>query len=372
MVVASAEEAGHAAEGIGFPLVAKIVSPQVIHKSDAGGVITGIESAAAAEKAFTAITKNVRAAYPDAVIRGVILERQQDEGLELIIGGKTDPSFGKVITIGMGGTLVELIRDVAIRLLPVDDDGIRTMIHGLRGYPLVAGFRHAAPRDEAALVAIAGALVRMFMEHPEVQEFDINPVILYGEGGCAVDARIYTDDTVGPASKEAAGAALPDNLFKIRSVAVVGASQNPDKVGYAICRNMLGFSGALYPVNPNNAAILGKTTYPSLAAIPGPVDAAVIAIPAAGVPAIVEEAGKQKIPLVIIVSSGFGETGPPGKRSKNRCWPLHRSMESGSWAPIVSGSCCRRRESTPRLIRSPPARLHCVYLPERGDHHHDC
>ncbi|MGA9086631.1 MAG: acetate--CoA ligase family protein [Methanoregula sp.] len=313
VVVATAEEAGRAAEGIGFPLVAKIVSPQVIHKSDAGGVITGIASAAAAEKAFTAITKNVRAAYPDAVIRGVILERQQDEGLELIIGGKTDPSFGKVITIGMGGTLVELIRDVAIRLLPVGDDGIRTMIHGLRGYPLVAGFRHAAPRDEAALVAIAGALVRMFMEHPEVQEFDINPVILYGEGGCAVDARIYTDDTVGPASKEAAGAALPDNLFKIRSVAVVGASQNPDKVGYAICRNMLGFSGALYPVNPNNAAILGKTTYPSLAAIPGPVDAAVIAIPAAGVPAIVEEAGKQKIPLVIIVSSGFGETGPAGK-----------------------------------------------------------
>ena len=128
-----------------------------------------------------------------------------------------------------------------------------------------------------------------------------------------VDARIYTDDSAGLVQGEAESVALPDNLFTFRSVAVVGASQNPDKVGYAICRNMLGFSGTLYPVNPNSAAILGRTAYPSLTAIPGQVDAAVVAIPAAGVPAIVEEAGKKKIPLVIIVSSGFRETGPAGK-----------------------------------------------------------
>ncbi|MGA2162115.1 MAG: acetate--CoA ligase family protein [Methanoregula sp.] len=313
VVVRTAEEAGRASDGIGFPLVAKIVSPQVIHKSDAGGVITGITSAAAAEKAFAAITQNVRAAYPEAEIEGIILEAEQEPGLELIIGGKTDPAFGKVITIGMGGTLVELLRDVAIRILPVGDDEIRTMIRSLRGYPLIAGFRHAAPRDEAALVAIAGALVRMFLEHQEIREFDINPVILYGEGGCAVDARIYTDDAVEPASGAEPEVVLPDTTMEIRSVAVVGASQDPGKVGYAICRNMLGFTGSLYPVNPKNTEILGKTAYPSLAAIPGPVDVAVIAIPAPGVPAIVEEAGRKKIPLVIIISSGFRETGPAGK-----------------------------------------------------------
>ncbi len=166
-VVHTAEEAGRAADGIGFPVVAKIVSPQVVHKSDAGGVITGITSAAAAEKAFTAITQNVRVAYPEAEIEGIIIEAEQKPGLELIIGGKTDPAFGKVITIGMGGTLVELLRDVAIRILPVSDDEIRTMIHSLKGYPLIAGFRHAAPRDEAAFVTIVGALVHMFLEHPE-------------------------------------------------------------------------------------------------------------------------------------------------------------------------------------------------------------
>ena len=142
------------------------------------------------------------------------------------------------------------------------------MIHSLRGYPLIAGFRHSAPRDEAALVAIAGSLIRMFLEHPEVQEFDINPVILYAKGGCVVDARIYTTDIQEPANPDEDRLAMPETLLKIGSVAVVGASQNPDKVGYAICRNMLGFSGNLYPVNPNNAAILGMTLYPSLTAIP--------------------------------------------------------------------------------------------------------
>jgi len=312
-VVRTAEEAGHAAGEIGFPLVAKIISPQVVHKSDAGGVVTGIASDAGAQEAFAAITARIRAAYPGADIQGVILEKQQDAGLELIVGGKTDPAFGKVLTIGMGGTLVELIRDVAIHLLPASDDAVRSMIHGLKGYPLIAGFRSTGPRDEAALLATAAALGRMFLEHPDIQEFDINPVILYGKGACAVDARVYTSEEPAPARQDQWDAVPPDSLFRIGSVAVVGASQNPDKVGYAICRNMLAFSGALYPVNPNSAAILGRTAYPSLAAIPGQVDAAVVAIPAAGVPAIVEEAGKKKIPLVIIVSSGFRETGPAGK-----------------------------------------------------------
>ncbi len=323
-VAQTADEAGKAAEEIGFPLVAKILSPQVIHKSDAGGVITGITSAAAAREAFTTISARVRAAYPGADIRGVILEKQQNEGLELIVGGKTDPAFGKVITIGMGGTLVELIRDVAIRLLPVTDDQLRSMIHSLRGYPLIAGFRHSTPKDEAALEAIAGALIRMFLDHPEIQEFDINPVILYAKGACVVDARIYTSDAPGPARWDEVDTALPEKLFKINSVAVVGASQNPDKVGYAICRNMLGFPGALYPVNPNSAAILGKTSYPSLASIPGPVDVAVVAIPAAGVPAVMEDAGEKKIPLVIIVSSGFRETGPAGKALEEQALAIAR------------------------------------------------
>lgn len=323
-VVHTAEEAVQEAGKIGFPLVAKVISPQVVHKSDAGGVVNGIRSAPEAGEAFLAITGRVRAVYPDAEIRGIILEKQQAEGLELIVGGKTDPSFGKIMTIGMGGTLVELIRDVSIRLLPLTDGQMRSMIRSLRGYPLIAGFRNSTPRDEAALLRIAGGLVRMFLEHPEIQEFDINPVILYPSGGCVVDARIYTADVSETGRVSETNTELPEDLFHIRSVAVVGASQNPDKVGYAICRNMLGFPGMLYPVNPNNAAILGKTAYPSLTEIPGPVDVAVVAIPAAGVPAVIEDAGAKKIPLVIIVSSGFRETGSAGKALEDQVLALAR------------------------------------------------
>ncbi|ABS56137.1 CoA-binding domain protein [Methanoregula boonei 6A8] len=312
-IVQTAAEAEKKAEEIGFPLVAKIVSSDVIHKSDAGGVITGIASAEEAGEAFRSIMGNVKAAYPEAGIQGVILEEQQKAGLELIVGGKTDPAFGKVLSVGMGGTLVELLRDISLRLLPASDETVRAMVRSLRGYPLLAGYRGAGPKDEEAFCAIIGALGRMFLEHAEIAEFDINPVILYGKGACAVDARIYVSDLPLPARQDTGDVAPPGNLFRIGSVAVVGASQNPDKVGYAICRNMLAFPGALYPVNPGSADILGKTAYPSLSAIPDRVDAVVIAIPAAGVPAIVEEAGKKKIPLAVIVSSGFREIGPAGK-----------------------------------------------------------
>ena len=313
-IARTAEEARDAAEAIGFPVVMKVISPQVIHKSDAGGVITGIAGPADAEQTFSAIARNVRASDPTVQIDGVIVERQQPPGLELIVGGKTDPTFGKVITVGMGGRLVELMGDVSIRVAPVTDDEIRSMIRDLRGYPLIAGFRQEPPRDETALVAMAGALSRLFTTRPGIVEFDVNPVILYGQGGCAVDARFYrTDQNLSESLQPAGGTHMTDDLLHWKSVAIVGASQDPNKVGYAICRNMLVFPGNLYPVNPKSPDILGRTAYPTLAAIPGNVDAAVIAIPARSVPQIVEQAGQKKIPLVVIISSGFREIGPEGK-----------------------------------------------------------
>jgi len=313
-IARTAEEARRAAEAIGFPVVMKVISPQVIHKSDAGGVITGIATPAEADDAFSAIARNVQASDPAAQIDGVMVEQQQPPGLELIVGGKTDPTFGKVITAGIGGRLVELMGDVSIRVAPVTEEEIRPMIRDLRGYRLIAGFRHEPPRDESALVAIIGALSRLFTTRPDIEEFDVNPVILYEQGGCAVDARFYRTDETPQESPQTTGTAqMPDELLHWRSVAIVGASQDPNKVGYAICRNMLAFPGNLYPVNPKSPEVLGRTAYPTLAAIPGDVDAAVIAIPAKGVPQIVEEAGRKKIPLVVIISSGFREIGPAGK-----------------------------------------------------------
>lgn len=311
-VVHSSEEVRPAAEAIGYPLVMKVISPQILHKSDAGGVVTGILSKDAAVAAYESIRSSVTGFDPRAVITGIILEEQLPPGLELIIGGKTDPSFGKVITLGMGGKLVELLNDISIRVLPLEDEEIQEMIRELRGYRLIRGFRGEVTKDEEALLHLVRAVAGMFREDPRIEEFDINPVILYGRGGCAVDARIYRADT--PAQGETtAPVTMAGDLLDIRSIAVVGASQDPNKVGYAICRNLLTFPGDLYPVNPKGGMILGRKAYPTLASIPGKVDAVVITIPAYGVPQIVGEAGEKGIPLAIIISSGFREIGEAGR-----------------------------------------------------------
>lgn len=311
-IARSAAEAADAADLIGYPVVLKVISPQIVHKSDAGGVVANVKNSGEARVAYDTILRNAAASNPSAEIEGVIVEQQMPPGLELIIGGKTDPAFGKVITVGIGGLFVELFRDIAIRILPVDTEGIGAMIRELHGYRLISGFRNEPPKDEQSLIGMIDAIARLFVLHPEIFEFDINPVILYGQGCCAVDARFYVSDVEQqPASRPQKGAV--SGLLTAKSIAVVGASLDPNKVGYAIVRNLLTFPGALYLVNPKHPMILGRKAYPTLGSIPAPVDVAVVAVPARIVPQIVEEAGKKGIPLVIVISSGFRESGPQGR-----------------------------------------------------------
>ena len=193
-VAGTRQEVAEGAGRLGYPLVMKVISPQVIHKSDAGGVITGIQSAADAENAFDTILKNLKAFDPSAVISGIIIEQQKKKGLEILIGGRIDPTFGKVITVGMGGTLVELIKDISIRVLPVNTEDISAMLHELQAYRLIKGFRNEPARDKEALIALIDAVARFFMESADVVEFDLNPVFLYEQGACVVDARFYVTD----------------------------------------------------------------------------------------------------------------------------------------------------------------------------------
>jgi acetyl coenzyme A synthetase (ADP forming)-like protein len=309
--VHTVEEAVDAAARIGYPVVLKIVSPQIVHKSDAGGVITGIGSPDELNASYEAMFRKVREFDPNAAIEGVMIEHQQEKGLEIIIGGRIDPTFGKIITVGMGGTLVELLKDVSIRVLPVTGVDINAMLIELKGYRLIKGFRNEPPRDKDALIALIEKITRFFMERSDIVEFDINPVFLYEKGACVVDARIYTNGdstkTVLPAKKP-----ISSEILKVKSIAVVGASPEPNKVGYAIMRNLLAFPGELYPVNPKHQVILDHTVYSSLSDIPHPVDIAVIVVPARFVPQVIEEAGQKGVPLAVIISSGFRETGDVG------------------------------------------------------------
>jgi acetyl coenzyme A synthetase (ADP forming)-like protein len=310
-VVRTRDEVAKAADTIGYPLVMKVISAQVSHKSDAGGVIANISSSGDAKNAFDVISHNVNVFFPAAVIDGIIIEQQKKNGLEILVGGRIDPTFGKVLTIGMGGTLVELIRDVSLRILPVSPEDIDAMIQELKGYPLVKGFRNNPPRDKEGLIALIDTVARFFMNSPDVVEFDLNPVFLYEKGVCVVDARIYVSDDETEIRRPQK-TLLPADIFNVKSIAVVGASPEPSKVGYAVLRNLLTFPGKVYPVNVKHEKILGRDVWRSLAAIPDKVDIAVIVVPARYVPQVVKEAGEKGIPLVIIISSGFRETGKAG------------------------------------------------------------
>lgn len=330
----TAEEASDLAERIGFPVVMKVISPQIIHKSDAGGVITGIETREQAYSSFRLIEKNIRLSSPDAGIEGILIEKQYGKGLELIIGGRTDPSFGKVITFGIGGTLVELIRDVAIRILPISPEEIRTMVHEIHAYPLIRGYRNSPPLDEDELIRIISMVCRFFEEEKTVREFDFNPLILYEKGGVIVDARVYTGEEI-LSYTGVSRMPMEASLLSPSSIAVIGASRDPGKIGYAVLRNLLAFPGPLYPVNPGVKEIFGKKVFPSVLDIPGSLDAAVIAIPARGVPGVLEELGKKGVKLAIILSSGFRETGEEGARLEKELLTI-----AESWGVRIVGPNC--------------------------------
>ena len=333
-IVKNGEDAAQAAEKMGCPVVMKIISPQIVHKSDAGGVMVGIGSRKAALGAFTRIIDNAKAYNAEASIDGVMVEQQAEPGLELIIGGRTDPAFGKVITFGMGGTMVELMKDVTLRILPVTEDEIRQMVKEINAYPLIAGYRGAKPRDEEGLVRIIGNVCRFFMENEHIVEFDINPLRLYESGACAVDARVIISDVIQKEERKDR-TPVPIEYFTPRSIAVIGASQDSSKMGYAVMHNLLHFPGQLYPVNNKRAEIQGLKAYPTITSIPAPVDLAVITVPAIHVPAVVEECGAKGVPMVIIITAGFKEMGPEGRALEDRVVAIAR----GHGTRIIGPNC---------------------------------
>ncbi len=364
-IVKSGEDAAHAAEQLGCPVVMKVISPQIIHKSDAGGVIVGIGSKKAALGAFTKILDGAKSYNPDADVKGVIVEQQAAPGLELIIGGRTDSAFGKLITFGMGGTMVELMKDVTLRILPVSDDEIRQMIREINAYPLIAGYRGMKPRDEETLVKIIGNIARFFLENEKVVEFDINPLRLYESGACAVDARVIVTDTVEE-RKHKDRQPVPIEFFTPRSIAVIGASQDSTKMGYAVMHNLLHFPGQLYPVNNKRSEIQGLKAYPNITAIPAPVDMAVITVPAIHVPAVVEECGAKGVSMVVIITAGFKEMGPEGRALEERVVEIARGHGTRIIGPNCLGLIVPPRGIDTTYVHESPRPGNIAFLSQSG------
>jgi len=195
VLTTTAVEAGDAAEQMGYPVVMKIVSPQIIHKSDAGGVIVGPSDRAAVESAFTTIIDNAVKFDPSARIDGVLVQRLAPKGLEVILGMNRYPIFGPLIMFGIGGVFVEIFQDVAFRLAPLTRNGARNMVHAIKGYKLLTGFRGAPRTDIATIERMLVGLSEMVLNHPEIKELDINPLLVHpeGQGVTVADCRFILE-----------------------------------------------------------------------------------------------------------------------------------------------------------------------------------
>ncbi len=187
------EEAVKFANAIGFPTVLKIVSPDIIHKSDIGGVIVGLKNADDVRRGYNQILQNVKKHNPKAKIVGVLVQEMAPPSTEVIVGAIKDPQFGPAIMFGLGGVFVEVLKDVTFRIAPITEDDAREMISEVKAYPLLKGYRNTPPADIDAIAEILLNTSRLVTEHLEIKELDLNPIIVYEKGAKAVDARIILE-----------------------------------------------------------------------------------------------------------------------------------------------------------------------------------
>ncbi|MHA1881843.1 MAG: acetate--CoA ligase family protein [Candidatus Thorarchaeota archaeon] len=201
---ATADEAVEKSAEIGFPVVLKILSKDILHKSDAGGVKINLRDEEAVRKAFDIIMENAKKYGAEKGIdvdlsRGVFISDFADMGTEVIVGVTRDPQFGHALMFGLGGIFVEVLKDVTFRLIPFTETDAREMIREIKAVKILDGVRGQAPRDIDALVEVMLAVSKMIDENPEISELDCNPTFVYdkGKGALVVDARILID---GPES----------------------------------------------------------------------------------------------------------------------------------------------------------------------------
>lgn len=312
-LVKSANDAVKAAKKIGYPLVMKIVSPQILHKTDVGGVKVGLDNDADVRKTFNDMYGRL-SKKKGVQVKGVLLEKMVPKGVELIVGLQVDPQFGPVIMAGLGGVMTEVFKDVAWRMLPITTADAKSMINELKSSKLFKGFRGSEPIDMNMLAKALVQIGKVGVDNaPYINSIDFNPVVVYPKSYFVIDAKIILGKQInkGVISKARPDDSFMEKFFTPQSIALVGASATPGKIGNSVLDSLAkhDYKGQVYPINPKAEEILGLKCYPSIEAIPGPVDLVVVCVDLSVTPPILESCAKKGVHNVVIVSGGGKELG---------------------------------------------------------------
>jgi 3-hydroxypropionyl-CoA synthetase (ADP-forming) len=328
-LVTSSDEAVKKSKDIGFPLVAKIVSADILHKTDVGGVKVGLRSEDEVKKAFDDMYDRLKEKFD---VKGVLLEKMVPNGVELIIGLQNDSQFGPSIMVGLGGIYTELFKDVSFRVLPITKDDALKMLNSLRGRDILKGFRgsKAVNMDmiSEAIVNIGTLGVDLAGKYESI---DFNPVVVYPDGYFVVDAKIIlkeksSDDAISKASPDAS---FMDLFFNAKSVALIGASPEPGKIGNSVMESLVkhDYKGKVYPVNAKGyPEIMDVKAYKNLLDIKDPIDVVIVTVDLKFVPDLLAECGKKNIHNMVIISGGGKELGGERAAIEKRVQDLSREL----------------------------------------------
>lgn len=313
------DEVVEAAQKLGFPVVLKGLSSTILHKTEQGLIELNLTESQGLRKAYQSIAKKA-----GDELEGFVVQPQIAGKRELVAGLFSDAQFGPVIMFGVGGIFTEVLEDVTLRLAPITELEAAQMLREIKGKALLDDFRGEKAVNRESLIQALLALSRISIERKDIAEIDINPLIIKPDGKiCAVDALVMM------VNKSHANQKLPllnsdtvRNCFFPKSVAFVGASATRGKWGHLMFTLTVSreFSGDIYLVNPKGGTIANRRVYKSVAEIPGNVDLAVITIPVSKVIELIPQFQEKGIKTVILVTSGFAETGDLGKKlQENLC-----------------------------------------------------
>jgi 3-hydroxypropionyl-CoA synthetase (ADP-forming) len=312
-LVTTADEATKTASEIGFPVALKIVSPDILHKTDVGGVILNLESPETVHQAYERIMASAREALPQANIEGVEVQEMITGGAEVIIGLLDDAQFGPVIMFGLGGVFTEVLRDVSFRVLPIERSDASQMIRDIQGYPILQGYRGGPEASEDMLVDLLMRANQMGIDlGGKFESIDFNPILVWEDQHRVLDFKALwhrkpkpIPDATSPNTRHL------DGFFRAESVALIGASATPGKIGNAVLDSLLEheYQGRVFPINPGRDEIMGARTYPSLEDIPEQIDLVVVTIDLRLVPDVIRVCAKKGIHNLVVISGGGKELG---------------------------------------------------------------